>query len=671
MCGISGIISQSGFSPNLLIEMNCLIRHRGPDDEGYLTYQPATREFSIYGGKDTPESVLKDSRQFCPSTQTSDQKKSFVGLGHRRLSILDTSSAGHQPMCSRSKQFWITYNGELYNYVELRDQLTTRGYTFVSESDTEVILHCWEEWGSDCLSRFNGMFGFLLLDAQNKRITAVRDRFGIKPLYYRIGADNTIAFASEIKQFTVLPDWQAKINGQRAYDFLVHSIIDHTDETLFKNVFQLRPGQIIELDLSDLSKSLVPNDKRLKSKRWYTLKPIPFTGNLESAGTCFQELLTDSINLRKRADVPIGSCLSGGMDSSTVVVLLNKLLQRESNSSQKTFSACSRVERFNEKKWIDIVKAHTDTQPHFVYPDLNNLLETYSKLTWHQDEPFGSTSIYAQWRVFQLASQHGVKVMLDGQGADEQLAGYFSFFYSRLQDLLFSGQFGTLAQELLALRRIHGQPLLLSMQYLANSALPSRVAALARRILRKETKNNLNWLDHNKLNAAAHPPPFPVDATRSSVYNLSYSQLTCSNVQMLLHWEDRNSMAHSVEARLPFLDYRLVEQVLGLPDDYKIAKGVTKRVLRQGMKGILPDAICNRMDKLGFETPEEVWMKNDQPELFRHMLKDSVDKSNGIITDSVFPEIDKLLSGKKQFNFLPWRIINFGTWIETFNIKQS
>jgi len=448
----------------------------------------------------------------------------------------------------------------------------------------------------------------------------------------------------------------------------VWGLTDHTDETLFDRVYQLRPGHSLNLPVKGFA---VMPDGHLPVRQWYELKPKQFSGSFEDAAAEFRNRLTDSVRFRLRADVPVGSCLSGGLDSSSIVCIMNLLLQETGASDlQKTFSACADVERFDERQWIDEVVRHTKVDAHYVYPSVENLFDESPAITWHQDEPFGSTSIYAQWNVFRLAAQNGVKVMLDGQGADEQLAGYHGFFAPRFAGLLRAGRLLQLWKEIQQVKKLHGHSELRALIYMANMLLPAFVRQPLRTITGR-THAVPSWLNINALGATPQDPFVELGHYTHSIQAMSRAQLTATGLQMLLHWEDRDSMAHSIESRVPFLDYRLVEFVLGLPDDFKLADGLTKRVLRTGMSGVLPDQIRDRVDKLGFVTPEEVWVREQASDVFRYKLCRSVDISQGILRRKSLVMLEDMIAGKRPFSFLPWRLINFGEWMETFSVSRN
>jgi asparagine synthase (glutamine-hydrolysing) len=674
MCGIAGFFSITPQPAALIERMTDSIRHRGPDDEGAVLFQDLSVVPLVCGGKDTPDASYNTPVAYAPKEKISDLSDYPVtlALGHRRLSIVDLSPLGHQPMSSADGRYWIVFNGEVYNHLALRLELEKIGHCFVSHSDTEVIIAAYREWGDACLSRFNGMFALLIYDCELRTLFAARDRFGVKPLYYWL-TETSIAFASEIKQFTVLPQWRAKMNGQRVYDFLNWGITDHTDETLFAGVFQLRGGQALTLDLQALIDGHVqyPAATKLPVSVWYQLTPQAFVGSKEEAAVQFREKLIEAVTLRCRADVPVGSCLSGGLDSSAIVCIANQWLRDDdAHELQKTFSACANEAKFDERQWIDIVVEATEVDAHYVYPALNGLFDEVAVITWHQDEPFGSISIYAQWQVFRLAADQQVKVMLDGQGADEQLAGYHAFFGPYLATLFRGFRWTTLLKEASAMRRLHGYNYLKVATYLANYTLPecikNRLRACAGRV-----KTQPNWLNCQQLGYVAENPFHIMGAADAkTVQELSIAKLNAGNLQMLLHWEDRDSMAHSIESRVPFLDYRLVEFVLGLPDEYKLSDGMTKRVLREALSGILPDAIRDRMDKLGFVTPEENWLRETASDVFREKLNAAVDASKGILhKDQANSMLENMISGRIRFNHLPWRMISFAEWIKQFSVQ--
>lgn len=651
MCGITALYEPAApdWLPAAVRTMTRLVRHRGPDGEGLAYFLPDTAAAAVRTDE-TPAGV--------PGADSA-RPGAVLGFGHRRLAIVDLSPAGHQPMAGPAGRCWITFNGEIYNHVELRAELAALGRTFVSGTDTEVILAAWETWGEGCLARFNGMFAFVLFDRAQRRLFAARDRFGVKPLYLWATPSGGLALASEIKQFTAHPGWRARLDGQRAYDFLNWGIMDHTAGTLFAGVRQLRGGEFLAAPLAELP--------RTEPRRWYTLQPAEFAGDFAAAGARFRELLDDSVRLRLRADVPVGSCLSGGLDSSAIVCTMRAQLGDRAAQLQNTFSAYSDVARFDERTYIEEVVAATGAGSHTVIPSPDVLLAELDTLTWHQDEPFGSTSIFAQWCVFRLARDRGVTVMLDGQGADEALGGYHGYFGPRLAGLLRQGRWLRFRREAAAIRELHGQSRAAQAKLLANELLGAGLADRLR-LLAGRTVNAPDFLDLCRLGAVPASPHLGSVDLRDPVRSLGRAQLTALNLPMLLHWEDRDSMAHGIEARLPFLDYRLVECCLGLPEDFKLSDGWTKRVLREGLRGRLPERVRLRRDKLGFATAEEVWLRGPRRAEFLALFDDAVAAAGGILTPAARAKADRMLAGTEPFGFFLWRCLSFGRWLRRFDV---
>jgi asparagine synthase (glutamine-hydrolysing) len=663
MCGIAALYEPTGPSwlPDCVRQMTRAVRHRGPDGEGCVFFRRPDLAAQPVATDETPAGVSRESFVYCPRPEMRQPPgESVLALGHRRLAILDLSAAGHQPMSDAGGDVWITFNGEIYNYLELRTELTDAGHWFATGTDTEVLLAAWREWGENAFARCNGMFALVLFDRRVRRICAVRDRFGVKPLYFWRTPTGGMAFASEIKQFTVHPAWKARLNGQRAYDFINWGLTDHTAETLFEGVGQLRGGELLISELAALPTAA--------PRRWYDLQPAAFDGDFGSAARRFRELLDDSVRLRLRADVPVGSCLSGGLDSSSIVCTMRAQLGDRAAAMQKTFSAYSDVARFDERDFIEPVVAATGATAYSVVPDPDEMLAELDTLTWHQDEPFGSTSIWAQWCVFRLARANGVVVMLDGQGADEALGGYHGFFGPRLAGLLARGNLRQFLKESAAVRRLHGQNRWMQTRLLANELLPPVVADFLRRLIGRTVQAPAH-LDLTRLGAEPRPPHASSGRLREPVRSLCHAQLTALSLPMLLHWEDRDSMAHGIEARVPFLDYRLVEFCLGLPEDYKLRDGWTKRVLREGMRGRLPENVRLRRDKLGFATAEEVWMRERRREVFLRLVDEAIDAAGGVLTPAARAKVTRILAGDEPFSFLVWRMIGFGRWMQQFDVR--
>ena len=409
MCGITGIIY---FKPKdckkfvkTLKNMTDILNHRGPDDSGFFIANSSSRKFS--------NSLNRVSGNF------------DVAFGHRRLSILDLSKKGKQPMSNRNKNLWIIFNGEIYNYLELREELKLKGYKFKTGTDTEVILAAYQEWGTNCFNRFNGMWAIALYDVKNKKVIFSRDRFGVKPFYYFMDKEKII-FGSEIKSILAYPNLNVKPNYKVIYDYLKTGLLDHTNETFFDGIKKLSGSSYAIVDF-----------KSMKISKYWQLKT---RGILGEPIKSFRDLFTDSINLRLRSDVPVGTCLSGGIDSSSVVCVFNNLLYKfkDKNSRrglQKTFSACFNNKDIDERKYIEECLSKTNAEKNYVFPDSKGLWKDLNDLIYVQEEPFGSTSIYSQYNVMRLANKK-VKVLLDGQGSDELLAGYIPYIKSYIISLI-------------------------------------------------------------------------------------------------------------------------------------------------------------------------------------------------------------------------------------------
>lgn len=669
MCGITGILAKASISAATLEGMNDLISHRGPDDEGYVLFNKGVA--SIFGGKDTPSEVYESQITYCPNKAI---RKNLIddsytlGLAHRRLAIVDISDSGHQPMSFENGRYWIVYNGEIYNYLELKKELEDLGILFQSTSDTEVILAAYSVWGSKCLSRLNGMWAFAIFDNELQQLFFARDRFGIKPLYYWYASNGVLCFCSEIKQLTAYPGWQAILNKQRAIDFLNHGLIDHTDETLFDGVFQIKPGHQVLINISNWT----GEPRKLASRQWYLFQKKEIIGTFDTCVREFKRKFLSSISLHVKADVSLGSCLSGGLDSSSIVCAANLKLQSQgSMESLNTFTSCSTEMRFDERKWAEKVESEVKSDAHYVYPSLSELFYEMPKLTWIQDEPFGSTSIYAQWIIFRYAALNGMKVMLDGQGADEQLGGYDDYFALWFGILFYKGRWISLYREIAATKKQHQFSYPYIFGLLLRGILPTEARDWIKKIVHMNINARPKWINACDQGVSFDYPVRGNCFPPNSIREFSEQQLMKSNLQMLLHWEDRNSMACSIESRLPFLDYRLVEFSLNIPSEYKINQGLTKRILRQAVKNFVPFDVCNRADKMGFVTPEELWAIRDNPELIRLKLEDVVINSCNLINENIGNIFDEMIAGKRNYDFRVWRAISFSEWVKCFSVNPN
>lgn len=638
MCGIFGIIKRQSTLLMPLKEATRIIHHRGPNDSGYLLWSAGELP-KIFADEDTDQ----ESKLFHGLEDLKDENFQ-VAFGHRRLSILDLSPAGHQPMIY--KHFSLCFNGEIYNYLEIRAELIKMGRVFQTKSDSEVILQAWDQWGGKCLHRFNGMFAFLVLDAHSKKLFVVRDRFGVKPLYYTLCAGYT-AFASEIKQLRILPQYQFELNEQIAFDYLRYGYLDHESDTFEKGIFQVNPGEMITFDL--LADTFSQN-------QWYVFEPKPWSGSMQQAEDDFRELLKDAVRLRLRSDVPVGSALSGGLDSSTIVCLMRELLDEGGQADKllETVTSCSEDKRYDETEFAEIINRQTKSKSHKVYPSFEKLQRDLDKLIWHMDYPFGSTSQFSQWCVFEGAGKLGLTVMINGQGADEQLAGYGGNDLPLYVGLFRAGKLRDLHREAKSYKNTHGNYPVGFLLGAFQSPLPEGMKNLFPDKWRPGKEAHPDWI--NPKNFKEH------HWSSTSLQGNLINQIKTSPLPSLLRYEDRNSMAFSVESRTPFMDYRLMEFTLGLPEEYVYRNGERKYILRKSFRGLVPDAILDRKDKMGFVSAEERWMKKDGKDWFMDKMTSSQNSLDILKDKKVAKFFQDTQSGEIPFSFDSWRILNFKHW---------
>jgi asparagine synthase (glutamine-hydrolysing) len=665
MCGISLCIAKNKVDIKSFKAFNSIVRHRGPDDEGFIFIPENNVAVATAGGADTPETVWNTASAYQPEVSIDKIDGDYkVAVGHRRLSILDLSALGHNPMCDSLKRYWISFNGEIYNFLELRAELQELGYHFESHSDTEVIIAAYATWGSDCQNRFSGMWAFTLYDTHTRTIFISRDRYGIKPLYYWFSPEGDFYLASEIKQFTQIPSWEAELNPQRVYDYLFYAMTDHTEETMFKNVYSVPPGHTININVDNC----VPEKNgKLGLKKWYVPTNINFVGSFEEACLQFHQHFDKAIDLHLRADVPVGSALSGGMDSTAIVCSVNERLKKQGVAElQQTFSSCSHDKRYDEKKWMDEVIAHTNVDATFLYPEGEEIFGLSEKIIWHQDEPYQSQSAFLAYKVFESARQHNVTVLLNGQGADEYMSGYNAFGIYRKLLMIKRGQFLRFYKELNGSTFIEK---IADSRFVFYHLLPKKIV----RVMSKfgnESKNLHAIIDTEKLGSKNKHPHDKKKFKFNSIFEIAHYQMFFEPLQKYLRWEDRNSMAHSVEARVPFLDHKMVEFTTQLPVDYLNGWDEQKKIMKYGLADVLPDAIRNRKDKKGFITPEEVWFKKDFTEQFIAMFKKYNVHTQSIIREKeALRYFDDVIAGKVAFDYTYWRLISLGIWMKVFNVK--
>ncbi|MCB1643621.1 MAG: asparagine synthase (glutamine-hydrolyzing), partial [Xanthomonadales bacterium] len=490
----------------------------------------------------------------------------------------------------------LVFNGEIYNHVELRRELSCKGHVFHSTSDTEVLLCAYAQWGEDCLERLNGMFAFAIWDEGRRRLFAARDRFGEKPFYYVWNEHlQRFAFASEIKSLIRLGVCEPEIDDSALAAYVDFEELDGSESTLIAGVRRLAAASSLLLDW--------PSGATPKVKRYWSLPVERVDMDLATAAQRYAELFEDSVRIRLRADVPVGSSLSGGLDSTAVVCQIHQL---GAAAGQNTFSARMDEARLDEGRYIDLVLARVAVGAHSVTPQAEAFRKEFDQMCWFMEEPFPATSMYAQFRVMALAAEHQTTVILDGQGADEMLGGYGHYVRHRQEDLLVRGRLSELRLERRAYANLRGGTQLTSLRRLAFELLPDGIMERLQR--RNQSKRFADWW--NPCWLGLQPAKEPVSQHRPGHSRLDAAlrwDSTEGPLQALLRYGDRNSMAWSRELRQPFLDHRLAELVFSLPDQFKVGAGMTKRVLREAMRDIIPEQIANRHDKLGYQAPLGSW----------------------------------------------------------------
>lgn len=582
MCAIFGIISKDRIDFDPIINMSSALKHRGPDDEGYLLFNNE-KEILMSGTSTRSTSIEMHNIRSNIHTSTETELDCSI-IGHRRLAIQDLSENGFQPM-KYLDRYWIVFNGEIYNFLELRDELKLHGYQFKSNSDTEVILAAYDKWGVECLKKFNGMWAFLIYDNNLKLYFFSRDRFGVKPLYLSL-VKNKLIFASELKAIVATSIIANDANTDYIEEFLKFGPDESGEKTAFKDVLRLKPSHYI---LSDLDGLL---DNRFIQEKYWSIVPNLSTEKFnkykaKSYALEYYNILEDAVRIRLRSDVKVGAALSGGLDSSSIVYLINKI-QNENGveSKQETFSCVwtkNNVKHYDESEYIDKLVCCLKIKCNKVEPYWNEVPETIDQVAWYMDSPFPNTAM-SGWHTYKLIQKNKIKVTLEGQGADEQLSGYLGYVYIYLISL----SFPQLIKESVQFLRVPGAFKHVLAGVIFNILIKSGFYFIANILYRKLTKSRRD-LDVN--------------------LNERLASDSLSGLVNLLHYGDRISMAHSIESRMPFLDYRLAEYLASVPCCYKMHNGWTKYIARLAFDNLLPDEICWRKDKMGWPIPELEWLK--------------------------------------------------------------
>jgi asparagine synthase (glutamine-hydrolysing) len=626
MCGIAAILklATAPCPAGALGRMRDEIAYRGPDDFGSMFFR---REGSGWIEATPPVAEWQ------------------VGLGHRRLSILDLTATGHQPMPYRSK-FWIVYNGEVYNYVEIRAELGQLGHVFRSSSDTEVILAAYAEWGTDCFSRFRGMWGLVIIDYARNEAILCRDRLGIKPLYLWQGS-GIVAIASEIKQFRHVPGFSARLDAGVANAYIRTS---HEDprRSFFRGVQPMEAGAWLRIPLDTLKPS-APHSY------WYPERVRGTVTDPAEAGRLFANKADECVRIHLRSDVPVGCWLSGGLDSSSIAVIIS---QQENNSGNalRTFTATFPGQAVDEREYVDAVLTQIKASAHFVTPEPGLFLEELDRFLWIHDEPVGGISNYAGYCVARLTSKMGIPVTLNGQGGDEIFSGYWQSYFLQLYELWKKRRLVPLASHLLGALFGTGNPALVTqIPFILRRYYDRQNPALQLRIGDRapESPNLLNEI-------------LDLDGQARRIY-----EVRAMHLPRLLRWDDRNLMAFSIEGRYPFLDHEMIELCLSFAPETLHRNGWTKYPLRLGLQNQLPRKILRRRSKFGFEVPQDGWLCGPLRPAIQKWLKSDRPVWDYVERNDVKSLADKVwrLRGKhEEPGRALFRVFAFDRWLELFQV---
>jgi len=610
MCGITGVFAGSQhIETRQYYKSHLTIAHRGPDDEGFIAVTPS-KEIRMYKGDDSITA-------FQGLEHIETLMHASLIFGHRRLSIIDVSERGHQPFYDEQRRYFIVYNGEVYNYLELKKELEYLGYKFQSHSDTEVVLKAFIHWGNGCFNKFNGMWALAIYDRVENKVILSRDRFGVKPLYYSM-QDRILLFASEMKFIKSFSPSNVKLNQQAARDYVERGLLSFSEQTFWEGIKELQPGHVLEFE-----------NGNVKSSCYWQYRPVLISRDKQETLEQFASLFEDSLRLRMRSDVEVGTLLSGGLDSNLIVCELFRS-GAISKDKFKSFSAVFKEEQFSEKKYIDLTTAKVPLQSHYIYPEAETFMADFSRVLHANEEPIRSMAVYSQFLIYQyIQKSTPVKVVLNGQGADELFGGYSNHYYIYFGELLKSGQWSKLLNEA---ERLH-----------QNRGASYRDIAVS--TLRRGWRNLALGEDFNTV---------------------TFQEILHRPLREYLRYDDRNSMAFGVEARAPFLDYRLVEFAFSLEMKYKIDDFQNKKIERDYAQSLVPQDIVQRKDKMGFISPQERWQKEYLLQNFKQLMpqiKTVLDRigSQDRMKEKVYKEY---CENKNNQWFDVWRLFCMYHWLE-------
>ena len=603
MCGIAVICGVTGrpVEGPMLERMTQRLVHRGPDDSGHYLDGP-------------------------------------VGLGFRRLAILDLTQTGHQPMISDDGRYVLVFNGEIYNYLELRQELIAFGYQFRSTSDTEVLLNAYRHWGAECLSKLNGMWAFIIYDRTGRRLFGSRDRFGVKPLFVCRQREEVL-FASEIKAIRASGLYRGGVNWTVASRFLVEGHLDDCEESFYEGIESIPSGSAFELSL----------DGAWRHWRYWDIERLP-AQDVSDPPKAFADLFEDAVRLRMRSDVPVGVCLSGGLDSTSIICAASRQRAESNQAASGPMQAfCYKAKEFDESRYINDTLGVTRAQLRELSTGPQDLWQDLRRMLWYQDEPVHTMTAVVGYQLMGLVARNGIRVVLNGQGADETIGGYFSYFPDYWRELLGKGKLGQAVAEIKAYNETHGGRVI-------DRLLPAMLTLMVTGLSCNPLYRKLSDFRHGRkvkrhgwfTNDLTEHVPSEGRARGANHLDIVLKQsILASPLPLYLRIEDRNSMAHSVEARLPFLDYRLVSFLFSLSSDWKVHGPWNKYILREAMRGRIPESVRSRADKMGFPTAGGKWFANDLYEPMADLLASRAVRERGIYhVPAVMKDLDRHRRGE-------------------------
>lgn len=605
-------------------EMTDSMSHRGPDDRGCVV-------------------LAYDNRN----------NSGHIVFGHRRLKIIDLTSGGHQPMFSQNRELCIIYNGEVYNYLELKDELSGKGYKFKTTSDTEIILKSYEEWGTECFRKFNGMWAIAIFDKERRKVILSRDRFGKKPLYYYKNA-NEFVFASEIKALLRYPGIKKSPNYGKIFRYLStnYRYVDIDNESYFENIFQVPKSSFLEINenldsnITQYWKLNIDESRNDKDEREVVRQ--------------FKDLLIDSVRLRLRSDVPVGCMLSGGLDSTSIACIAYKILKQPII----TFSGITGDKKkvYDESDYINKVIKDIDADFHYIRPDPANIFTTVNEMLGFHDEPVCTVTWYSLYLIAKKVRNENTPVLLNGHGGDELTAGYWDYFHYNFYDLKNKKLNGDLRHEIEDWKHNHGRDPSEISKY------EDYITRLRRgRIPAKSRFADYSDIFHDEI-IEKYAKDIKLEQPGASMLNKRlYSDLMYETIPPALRAEDRNTMAYSIESRSPWLDYRLAEYCFSLPAKYKIRNGLGKWIVRESMKGILPEEVRMRKDKSGFIAPADEWFRTTNKNQLNDLIhSDSLGKRNLFRIDKIKMIFNEHLERRINHQMFFWQLINLELWFRRF-----